>query len=65
MAVSRTFYRDKWNRNKVWEVAKLAGGYYLRQYISGDQVNRGLRTTKAFIQSIGIFDFEKVEGVSA
>ena len=63
MAVHREFYRDKWNGNKVWEVAKLAGGYYLRQYISGQQMGKGLRTTKKFIQSIGVFEFEKVGGI--
>lgn len=63
--VKREFYRDRWNRNKVWEVAKLVGGYYLRQYICGQQVNRGLRTTKEFIKSIGIFDFEQVGGIGA
>lgn len=38
MAVRRTYYRDRWNEKKVWEVVKLVGGYYLRQYISGQQV---------------------------
>ena len=64
MAVRRTYYQDKWNDKKVWEVARLAGGYYLRQYISGQQVNRGVRTTKGFIESIGIFEFEKVGGIA-
>lgn len=40
MAVRRTYYRDRWNEKKVWEVVKLVGGYYLRQYISGQQVRR-------------------------
>ena len=59
----RTYYRDGYNCNKVWEVVKLNGGYYLRQYISGQQMGKGLRTTKKFIQSIGIFEFEKVGGI--
>lgn len=63
MAVQREFYRDSWNSNKVWEVAKLVGGYYLRQYVCGKQVNRGIRTTKKFIQSIGVFDMERVEAL--
>lgn len=62
MAVTRTFYKDRWNDKKVWEVVKLVGGYYLRQYISGVQQGRGLRTTKKFIQGIGIFDFQKITG---
>lgn len=64
MAVRRTYYRDKWNDKKVWEVVRLAGGYYLRQYISGQQVSRGVRTTKEFIKSIGIFEFEKAGGIA-
>ena len=58
--VKRTYYRDRYNCNKVWEVAKLNGGYYLRQYICGSQIGRGLRTTKKFIQSLGILDFEVI-----
>lgn len=38
MALQRNYYRDRWNEKKVWEVVKLVGGYYLRQYISGQQV---------------------------
>ncbi len=58
----RAYYRDKYNRNKVWEVVKLNGGYYLRQYVCGRQAGRGLRTTKKFIRSLGVFDFEVVIG---
>ena len=61
MAVKRTYYKDRYNGNKVWEVVKLSGGYYLRQYICGKQFGRGMRTTKKYIQSLGIFDFEKAE----
>lgn len=63
MSVRRTFYQDRWNSNKVWEVAKLVGGYYLRQYIGGKQAGKGLRTTKKFIQSIGIFEFEELSAI--
>lgn len=63
MAVKRIFYRDRWNENKVWEVAQLAGGYYLRQYVCGKQWGRGLRTTKKFIKSLGILEFEQVPAV--
>ena len=63
MAVKRTYYKDKYNDNKVWEVAKLKGGYYLRQYICGEQFGNGLRTTKKFIQSLDILDFETVKGI--
>lgn len=54
----RTYYRDKYNSNKIWEVVKLNGGYYLRQYICGRQTGRGLRTTKKFICSLGILNFK-------
>lgn len=37
MSVQRTFYQDRWNPDKTWEVVKLVGGYYLRQYIKGKQ----------------------------
>ena len=50
-------------KKKVWEVVKLVGGYYLRQYISGQQVGRGVRTTKSFIKSLGVLEFEKVGGI--
>ncbi len=63
MAAQRKFYQDRWNPNKVWEVVKLVGGYYLRQYVSGNQVGRGVKTSKRFIQSIGVFDFEEVAGI--
>lgn len=58
--VKRERYQDRYNSKKTWEVVKMAGGYYLRQYIDGQQVNTGLRTTKSFIASIGIFEFERI-----
>lgn len=58
----RTFYQDPWNANKIWEVVKLSGGYYLRQYIKGIQYGKGLRTTKRYITSIGIFGFKMING---
>lgn len=63
MAVKRTYYKDRYNDDKVWEVVKLSGGYCLRQYICGEQFGKGLRTTKKFIRSLGIFDFETVNGI--
>lgn len=58
--IKREWYQDRYNSKKTWEVVKMVGGYYLRQYINGQQVNTGLRTTKAFIASIGIFEFERI-----
>lgn len=59
MALERTFYQDPWNDRKVWEVVRMIGAYYLRQYIDGRQVNIGVKMTKKFIKSLGILDFEK------
>lgn len=64
MALQRNYYRDRWNEKKVWEVAKLVGGYYLRQYISGQLVGRGMKTSMKFIKSIGVFEFEEVGGIA-
>ena len=63
-ALQRNYYQDRWNEKKVWEVAKLVGGYYLRQYVSGQQVGRGMKTSKKFIMSIGVFEFEEVGGIA-
>lgn len=57
--ITREFYIDKFNPKKVWEVAYLnGGGLYLRQYIAGRQWGKGIKTTKKFVKSIGIFDFD-------
>lgn len=50
--VKREWYRDRYNSKKTWEVVKMVGGYYLRQYVDGQQVNTGLRTTKALLQAL-------------
>lgn len=63
MTAKRTFYRDKWNKQKVWEVVALKGGFYLRQYINGKQFGRGIRTTRECIKNIGILDFEVIPGI--
>lgn len=59
--VQRTFYQDPYSKVKTWEVVNLNGGYYLRQYICGRQFGRGSRTTKRFIDNIGIFNFQVIE----
>ena len=43
---------DKYNSSKEWEIIKLNGGYYLKQYVEGKQFGRGFRTTKKYIESI-------------
>lgn len=44
--------KDRYNDFKEWEVIKLSGGYYLKQYVKGKQFGRGFRTTKKYIESI-------------
>lgn len=61
--IKRTFYRDKWNEDKVWEVSELIGGYYLRQYVCGKQWGSGMKTTRNFIENIGIFGFEQIPAI--
>lgn len=64
MALKRTFYQDRWNSQKTWEVVHMIGGYYLRQYICGKQWGSGMKTTKKFIKRIGIFEFEEIPGIT-
>ena len=56
--VKRTWYQDCYNEKKTWEVVN--GAYYLRQYINERQFGRGLRTTKKYLESTGILEFEKI-----
>ena len=58
--VKRTWYQDCYNEKKTWEVVKINGAYYLRQYINERQFGRGLRTTKKYLESTGILEFEKI-----
>lgn len=48
----KVIIKDKYNLDKSWEVTKLVGGYYLKEYICGKQFGRGYRTTKKWIESI-------------
>lgn len=65
LTVKREFYRDRYNQNKVWEVARLAGGYYLRQYVKGQQFGTGLRTSRKFIETDVTLDVTMIDEVSA
>lgn len=58
--VKKSLYQDAHNPIKTWQVCHLKGGFYLKQFINGVQWGKGLRCTKAFISSIGIFDFQLV-----
>lgn len=44
--------KDRYNDFKEWEIIKLSGGYYLKQYVKGKQFGRSFRTTKKYIESI-------------
>ena len=44
--------KDKYNDFKEWEIIKLSGGYYLKEYIKGKQFGRGFKTSKKYIENI-------------
>lgn len=50
--MKRIIIQDKYNDIKTWEVTKLSGGFYLKQFIDGKQFGGGIRTTKKWIESI-------------
>lgn len=59
--VERSYYLDRYNFRKIWEVSKLKGGYYLRQYINGKQFGKGIKTSRKYIEQIGILDFDEID----
>lgn len=59
--MKRKIYQDPYNSIKTWEVTKLSGGYYLRQFIKGKQYGRGSRTTKKWLEQIGIFEMDCIK----
>ena len=59
--MKRKVYQDPYNGNKTWEVTKLSGGYYLKQFIKGKQFGRGLRTIKKNLEKIGIFEMDCIK----
>lgn len=50
--LKRIKIQDKYNHIKTWEVTKLSGGFYLKQFINEKQFGNGVRTTKKWIESI-------------
>ena len=58
--MQRKIYQDPYN-NKIWEVIKLNGGYYLKQFIKGKQFGRGLRTTKKNLEKMGILKMKCIK----
>lgn len=59
--MKRTYYLDKYNNKKIWEVTELSHGIYLRQYISERKFGRGVRTNKAKLKDIGIIEMEVIK----
>ena len=59
--MKRTYYLDKYNNKKIWEVTELSHGIYLRQYICGRKFGRGVRTNKAKLKDIGIIEMEVIK----
>lgn len=59
--MKRTYYLDKYNNKKIWEVTELSHGIYLRQYIGGRKFGRGVRTNKAKLKDIGITEMEVIK----
>ena len=43
-------FKDKYSDYKEWEIIKLNGAYYLKQYIKGKQFGRGFKTSKKWIE---------------
>ena len=56
----RRYFQDPYNENKIWEVTKLKGGYYLRQYISHVKFGRGSKVSKNWLNQIGVLNFKEV-----
>lgn len=54
-------YQDPYNENKTWQVIKMKGVYYLKQFICGRQYSRGARCTKAWLAHIGIFEMKIID----
>ena len=50
--VKREWYRDRYNSKKTWEVVKMVGGYYLRQYINGQQVTPDSGQQRLLLQAL-------------
>ena len=51
----RTYYKDKYNNNKVWEITKQSGGnYYVKQFINGKQFGKGTRMSQEMIKGLGL-----------
>ena len=57
----RMIYRDAYSDIKTWEVTKIKGGYYLKQFIKGKQFGRGIKTTKKHLEEIGIFKMDCIK----
>ena len=61
MDKERKRYQDPYNEKKVWEVIKLKGGWYLKQFIAGRQFGKGSRVTKRKLDELGIKDMKEIK----
>lgn len=61
---TENYYKDKYNPSKAWGVTKLKGGYYLKQYIKGKQMGRGVKTSKSYLNQVGILEFDKIDNIA-
>ena len=61
MDKDRKRYQDPYNKSKIWEVTKLKGGFYLKQFISGKQYGKGIRVTKKKLDELGIANMKEVK----
>ena len=59
--MKRKIYQDPYNSIKTWEVTKLSGGYYLKQFINVKQFGRVSRTTKKRLEQICIFEMDCIK----
>ncbi|QQV88854.1 hypothetical protein Liucustia_154 [Acinetobacter phage Liucustia] len=58
--IKRDLYQDKYNPRKTWQVNRMKGAKYLKQFIDGVQYGKGIRCNMKFIKQIGIDNFKLI-----
>ncbi|OLS02917.1 hypothetical protein [Tissierella creatinophila] len=66
--IERRFFIDKYNINKIWEVAYLKGTYLIRQYIKNNDnsfclLGKGSRRNEKELKELGILDFKELTNI--
>ena len=61
--VKNSIYQDTYNPVKTWQVCYMNNGFYLKQFINNVQFGSGLRCSKKYIESLGIFTFKQIKTV--